>query len=44
MIALKRDSLIFSFPDVHPMARLIIDFQRTLRIPNYGKDKSIARK
>lgn len=38
MIELKNDSLIFSFPDVHPKARLRIDFQRTLRIPDDGKD------
>jgi len=38
MIELRRDSLNFSFPDVHPMARLTIEFQRTLRIPDDGKD------
>lgn len=38
MIELKYDSLIFSFPEVHPKARLTIDFQRTLRIPDDGKD------
>jgi hypothetical protein len=38
MIELKSDSLIFSFPEVHPKARLRIDFQRTLRIPNDGGD------
>ena len=37
MIELKRDRLVFSFPDVHPEARLAIDFQRTLRIPDDGK-------
>ena len=38
MIELKHDSLNFSFPDVHPKARLTIEFQRTLRIPDDGKD------
>ncbi len=38
MIELKRDSLVFSFPEVHPQARLEIEFQRTLRIPDDGKD------
>jgi len=38
MIELKHDSLIFSFPELHPEARLSIDFQRTLRIPDDGKD------
>ena len=34
MIELRQDHLVFSFPDVHPDARLTIDFQRTLRIPD----------
>lgn len=34
MIELKNDSLQFSFPEVHPGAKLTIDFQRTLRIPD----------
>ncbi len=38
MIELKNDSLVFSFSDVHPEARLSIDFQRTLRIPDDGDD------
>ena len=38
MIELKQDSLIFSFGDVHPDARLGIEFQRTLRIPDDEKD------
>jgi hypothetical protein len=38
MIELKRDRLVFSFPEVHPEARLEIEFQRTLRIPDDGKD------
>ena len=36
MIELKNDTLKFSFPEVHPEARLEIDFQRTLRIPDDG--------
>lgn len=38
MIELKNDELIFSFPGVHEHARLSIDFQRTLRIPDDGSD------
>jgi hypothetical protein len=38
MIELKLDFLTFSFPDVHPKAQLTINFQRTLRIPDDGKD------
>jgi hypothetical protein len=34
MIELTNDSLVFSFSDVHPEAKLSIDFQRTLRIPD----------
>lgn len=37
MIELKRDALRFSFPEVHPEARLDVAFQRTLRIPDDGK-------
>ena len=37
MIELKNDALVFSFPEVHPQARLTIDFQRTLRIPDNDK-------
>jgi len=36
MIELRNNSLKFSFPDVHPEAKLAIDFQRTLRIPDDG--------
>jgi hypothetical protein len=36
MIELKNDRLIFSFPEVHPKAKLEIEFQRTLRIPDDG--------
>jgi hypothetical protein len=37
MIELKNDQLSFSFPDVHPSAKLNITFQRTLRIPDDDK-------
>jgi len=37
MIELKNDRLVFSFPEIHEDARLEIDFQRTLRIPDDGK-------
>jgi len=33
VIELKSDELTFSFPGVHPDARLVLGFQRTLRIP-----------
>ena len=41
MIELKSNKLIFAFPEVHPRARLSIDFQRTLRIPDDGDDYSL---
>ena len=34
MIDLTHDQLLFSFPEVHPDAKLTIEFQRTLRIPD----------
>jgi hypothetical protein len=34
MIELRENKLVFTFPDVHEDARLSIDFQRTLRIPD----------
>jgi hypothetical protein len=37
MIELKHNRLLFSFPDIHPDARLEIGFQRTFRIPDDGK-------
>ncbi len=37
MIELKNDSLVFSFPEVHPRARAEVGFQRTLRIPDDHK-------
>jgi hypothetical protein len=38
MIELRNDELVFSFPEVHPGAVLRVDLQRTLRIPDDGKD------
>lgn len=38
MIELKSDQLVISFPEVHPEANLIIDIQRTLRIPDDDKE------
>ncbi|MCI0641212.1 MAG: hypothetical protein L0Y72_09220 [Gemmataceae bacterium] len=38
MIELRRDSLVFTFPEVHPQAQLSVNFQRTLRIPDDGKE------
>jgi hypothetical protein len=38
MIELRNDSLVFSFPEVHADARLEVDLQRTLRIPDDGKN------
>ena len=38
MIELHNDRLVFSFPEVHPRAKLTISFQRTLRIPDDGND------
>ena len=38
MIELKNDSLVFTFPEVHPKAKISIEFQRTLRIPDDDKE------
>jgi hypothetical protein len=38
MIELSHDALVVSFPEVNPEAKLRIEFQRTLRIPDDGKD------
>ena len=38
MITLDDDRLTFRFPEVHPEAACSIHFQRTLRIPDDGKD------
>lgn len=37
MIELRHDQLAFAFPEVHQEARLAIEFQRTLRIPDDDK-------
>jgi len=37
MIELKHNRLVFSFPEVHPQAKLSIEFERTLRIPDDGR-------
>jgi hypothetical protein len=37
MIELRNDSLVFSFPEVHADARLEVELQRTLRIPDDRK-------
>lgn len=36
-LELVNNQLVFSFPNIHPEARLSIEFQRTLRIPDDGK-------
>ncbi len=41
MIELKHDCLRFSFPEVHEDASFQVDFQRTLRIPDDGKDHAL---
>ncbi|MGC3956657.1 MAG: hypothetical protein QM813_01375 [Verrucomicrobiota bacterium] len=38
MIELKADKLVVSFPELPEQPKVIIDFQRTLRIPDDGKD------
>lgn len=38
MITLESNRLSFRFPEVHDEARCSIEFQRTLRIPDDGKD------
>jgi hypothetical protein len=38
MIELRNDVLVFSFPEVHADARVEIELQRTLRIPDDGRD------
>lgn len=38
MIEIKERQLVFSFPEVHPDARLTVTFMRTLRIPDDGKN------
>jgi hypothetical protein len=36
MLEMIKDRLQFSFPEVHPDAKLSVEFQRTLRIPDDG--------
>ena len=38
MIELKTHRMHFSFPDVHLDAKLAVEFQRTLRIPDDGNE------
>jgi hypothetical protein len=42
MIELRDDSLLFSFPEVHPDACLEVALQRTLRIPDDGRDYPLS--
>lgn len=37
MIELCSDKLTFSFPEVHPRAQLVVEFKRTLRVPDDGQ-------
>jgi len=41
MIEIKRNSMVFSFPEVHPSANLEIELQRTLRVPDDSKDYAL---
>lgn len=36
MIELKNKKLVFTFPEIHPRAKLTISFKKTLRIPDDG--------
>ena len=38
MITLERQELVIRFPDIHAHAEARISFQRTLRIPDDGRD------
>jgi len=38
MITVENDALVFAFPEVHDEARLRIEVQRTLRIPDDGRE------
>ena len=40
MITLEGDQLVFKVPEVHEDALCAVEFQRTLRIPDDGKDYS----
>lgn len=37
MLQIEKGSLVFSFPDVHPEAKVSVTFMRTLRIPDDDK-------
>ncbi|HEX2450107.1 MAG TPA: hypothetical protein VHJ69_03150 [Gemmatimonadales bacterium] len=41
MIELRHDALEFLFPEVHHSARLRVEFQRTLRIPDDGRNYAL---
>lgn len=41
MIELRHNQLHFLFPEVHPQAKLTIEFQRTLRIPDDASDYAL---
>lgn len=41
MIVLRRNELVFRFPEVHPNAALSVGFQRTLRVPDDGKPRPL---
>ena len=41
MIELRHDALVISFPEVDPEAQMTIDFQRTLRIPDDGREYAL---
>lgn len=38
MIELRNDELVFTFPEVHTGARMSLNFQRTLRIPDDNRE------
>ena len=38
MITLEDDALVFRCPEVHPKAQFSLSHQRTLRIPDDGRD------
>lgn len=38
MIELRDDTLVVTAPQVHPDARFTVSFQRTLRVPDDGRD------
>jgi len=41
MVELKNDCLFFRFPEVHPEANCLIEFKRTLRIPDDNREYSL---